>query len=602
VSDNDMGQRATELRLRAEENLRQAAQLPEAFLALSPEETRRTLHELRVHQIELEMQNTELRRAQTDLESERQRYFDLYEMAPVGYCTVSTEGLITRANLSAVDLLGITRDARAGRLIFSRFILEEDQDIYYRHRKKVLATAATERCELRMVKKDGSGFWAHLEISLGRDGGDATVYRIVLSDISARKQADEALKKTTVDLHERVKELSCLYGISKLVEEDDLTIDEIVQRTVDLIPSSWQYPKITCARITLSNRSYKTKQFIKTDWFQSQEIRVNKEHLGCIEVFFIEKKPEKAEGPFLLEERSLLNAIAERLGRIIERKSADEALRKVNDELQLRVEERTKELAVQNLHLLKEVRERKKAEEELQRNSEKIKLFAYSISHDLKNPAISVCGLARILKEKFGNDLSDRGKRICEQIQRSSEDITSLVERINLFISAKETPLSLRKISLNEVFLMLQEEFSNQLNIRSIQLFIPDNLPDVIVADRLSIIRIFRNIIENSLKYGGNALGMIEIGYRLNNDLHIVKVTDDGQGIKGNDSIDIFNWFKRKTNSTEIQGTGMGLAIVQEIAALHGGEVWLEPVKPTGVTFCVSLSRHLMPIDESAQK
>jgi PAS domain S-box-containing protein len=193
VSDNDMGQRATELRLRAEENLRQTAQLPEALVALPTEETRRTLHELRVHQIELEMQNTELRRAQTDLEYERQRYFDLYEMAPVGYCTVSEEGLITRANLSAGDLLGITRDARAGRPIFSRFILEEDQDIYYRQRKKVMATAATERCELRMVKKDGSGFWAHLEISLGRDVGDSTVYRIVLSDISTRKQAEEVV-------------------------------------------------------------------------------------------------------------------------------------------------------------------------------------------------------------------------------------------------------------------------------------------------------------------------------------------------------------------------------------------------------------------------
>ena len=115
MSDNDMGQRATELRLRAEEDLRQS---PQPLLALSPEETRRTLHELRVHQIELEMQNTELRRTQMELESERKRYFDLYEMAPVGYCTVSEEGLITRVNLSAADLLGITRDVRARRPIF----------------------------------------------------------------------------------------------------------------------------------------------------------------------------------------------------------------------------------------------------------------------------------------------------------------------------------------------------------------------------------------------------------------------------------------------------------------------------------------------------
>ena len=240
-------------------------------------------------------------------------------------------------------------------------------------------------------------------------------------------------------------------------------------------------------------------------------------------------------------------------------------------------------------------------EEELLKSSEKIKLFAYSVAHDLKNPAIATHGLARMLNKKFGNELSDRGKRICEQIQRSSEDIASLVEKINIFISAKETPLHIEIISLKEVFLILQEEFSTQINIRSIQWVVQDKIPDVIVADRLSIVRIFRNLIENSIKYGGDELSRIEIGYRLSDDLHIFTVTDDGQGLKKEDSTNIFNWFKRKKAAADIQGTGMGLAIVKEIAALHGGEVWQEPAKPKGVTFCVSLSRCLMPIEEGAQ-
>jgi len=420
-------------------------------------------------------------------------------------------------------------------------------------------------------------------------------------EIVQQKRADDALRKTTVDLHERVKELSCLYGISKLVEDDDLTLDETIQRTVDLIPPSWQYPEITCAQIKLNNQLYRTKQFIKTDWVQSQEIRVNKENIGVLEVFLFENKPEKGEGPFLIEERSLLNAVTERLGNIIEHKRADEELKKSHDELQARVEERTKELAAQNLLLHNEIRERKKAEEELFRSSEKIKFFAYSVAHDLKNPAIATHGLARILNKKFGNELNDKGKRICERIQRSTEDIASLVEKINIFISAKEAPLHIEKISLKEVFLILQEEFSIQINIRSIQWVIQDKIPATIVADRLSIVRIFRNIIENSIKYGGDELGRIEIDYRLTDDLHIFTVTDDGQGLKKEDSTNIFNWFKRKKAAAEIQGTGMGLAIVNEIAALHGGEVWQESVKAKGVTFCVSLSRHLIPIEEGAQ-
>jgi signal transduction histidine kinase len=420
-------------------------------------------------------------------------------------------------------------------------------------------------------------------------------------EIVRQKRADDALRKTTIDLHERVKELSCLYGISKLFEEDDLTLDETIQRTVDLIPPSWQYPDITCAQIKLNNQSYRTKQFIKTDWVQSQEIRVNKENIGVLEVFLLDNKPEIGEGPFLIEERNLLNAIAERLGHIIEHKLADEALQKSHDGLQVRVEERTKELAAQNLQLYDEITERKKVEEELLKSSEKIKLFAYSVAHDLKNPAIATHGLARMLNKKFGNELSDRGKRICEQIQRSSEDIASLVEKINIFISAKETPLHIEIISLKEVFLILQEEFSTQINIRSIQWVVQDKIPDVIVADRLSIVRIFRNLIENSIKYGGDELSRIEIGYRLSDDLHIFTVTDDGQGLKKEDSTNIFNWFKRKKVAADIQGTGMGLAIVKEIAALHGGEVWQESAKPKGVTFCISLSRRLMPIEEGAQ-
>lgn len=287
---------------------------------------------------------------------------------------------------------------------------------------------------------------------------------------------------------------------------------------------------------------------------------------------------------------------------IIEHKQANGALQKAHNELQLRVEERTKELAVQNQHLLNEIKERKKAEEKLQRSSEKIKLFAYSVAHDLKNPAIATHNLARILNKKFGDALTDRGKNICEQIQRSSEDIASLADKINIFISTKETPLDIKKISLKEVFQILKEEFSSQLNIRSIQWLIPGTIPDIIVADRLSIVRIFRNIIENSLKYGGDGLGKIEIGYRSTDDVHIFTVTDDGQGLTVEDSNNIFDWFKRKTTSTEIHGTGMGLAIVKEIAALHGGAVWQEPTKSKGVTFCVSLSRHLIPtIKEGVQ-
>jgi PAS domain S-box-containing protein len=185
---------AAGLRLRAEEMAREnAAQAPENIEALPSEETRRTLHELRVHQIELEMQNEELRRAQAELDAARARYFDLYDLAPVGYCTVSEQGLILEANLTAAGLLCVARGALVRQPI-TRFILKEDQDIYYLHRKRLLETGQPQERELRMVKLDGTVFWAHLATSAAEDGGGAPVCRIVISDIPERERAEVALR------------------------------------------------------------------------------------------------------------------------------------------------------------------------------------------------------------------------------------------------------------------------------------------------------------------------------------------------------------------------------------------------------------------------
>jgi PAS domain S-box-containing protein len=183
--------RAASLRQRAEEQF----QMEETreLATLSPEETRRLLYELRVHQIELEMQNEELRQAQEALEASRARYFDLYNLAPVGYLTVSETGLIQEANLTAATLLGVTRGLLV-RQPLTRYILPEDQDIYYQHRKQLFETSELQVCELRLVGGDGGPFWARLEASVAHDAAHgAPVCRVVISNITERKQAEEAL-------------------------------------------------------------------------------------------------------------------------------------------------------------------------------------------------------------------------------------------------------------------------------------------------------------------------------------------------------------------------------------------------------------------------
>ena len=144
-----------DLRRRAEEKVQ--ADMARTPVTLSREEVERLLHELRVHQIELEMQNEELRRAQSELEVSRARYFDLYDLAPVGYFTLSEQGMILEANLTGAGLLGVGRRDLTKQSI-SHYILPEDQDIYYRHRRRLLETGTPQECELRMLRAEAGPF------------------------------------------------------------------------------------------------------------------------------------------------------------------------------------------------------------------------------------------------------------------------------------------------------------------------------------------------------------------------------------------------------------------------------------------------------------
>ena len=155
----------------------------------------RVLHELLVHQIQLEMQYDELRRAQASLAASRARYFDLFDMAPVGYVTVSEPGRILEINLTAATLLGQTRGKLVNQLIGST-VFPEDQDVFYFMRKTLLEAGDPQTCELRMVKADGETVWVRMHASILRDESTSSLFRISLSDISESKKKDEELRQS----------------------------------------------------------------------------------------------------------------------------------------------------------------------------------------------------------------------------------------------------------------------------------------------------------------------------------------------------------------------------------------------------------------------
>ncbi len=166
------------------------------------------IYELHVHQVELEMQNEELRKAQMELEESRNRYQDLFDFAPVGYFVIDEKGLIRRVNLAGAGLLGVER----GNLIktkFSGFISPEFQDSFYFHRKRVIETNTRQFCELKFVKENGMPFFSQLETIVVRDReGKFNQLRTSMTDITERKLAEEVLLEKEKELENQAEHLA----------------------------------------------------------------------------------------------------------------------------------------------------------------------------------------------------------------------------------------------------------------------------------------------------------------------------------------------------------------------------------------------------------
>jgi PAS domain S-box-containing protein len=240
----------------------------------------------------------------------------------------------------------------------------------------------------------------------------------------------------------------------------------------------------------------------------------------------------------------------------------------------------------------RDITDRKKAEEALKDSSERIKMFAYSVSHDLKNPAIAMHGLTQLLHKHYGHMLDDKGRSYCSQIIKASKQMVGLAEQVNVYVATKEAPLRLEKTSLTEILRTVRKDFFEQLDTRRIDWSEPEDLPEI-TADRMSILRVIRNLVDNALKYGGDELSEITIGYRASNQYHVLSLADNGVGLKEQDSERVFGPFTRIETSGGIEGSGLGLAIVREIAERHAGEVWVEPGRKKGIVFHVSVSKHL---------
>ena len=177
------------LRARAEAEFRRRADAARERDGSAPDDARHVIHDLQVHEIELEMQNDELRRAYHALDVARSRYVDLYDLAPVGYVTLDAGGLIREANLKAADMLGTARSSLVGRPL-SEFVAADDQDVYFLFRRAVFNTEMPQSCRLRVRRADGVPFWARFEGTALTGSDGIPELRVVASDVTQNVQAE----------------------------------------------------------------------------------------------------------------------------------------------------------------------------------------------------------------------------------------------------------------------------------------------------------------------------------------------------------------------------------------------------------------------------
>jgi PAS domain S-box-containing protein len=227
------------LRRRAEEFLKKK---PSTIKKMPYREVQKIIEDLQIHQIELEMQNKELRNTQLELEVARDKYSDLYDFAPIGYFTISDKGILAEANLVCATMLGVERRSLTNKP-FSQFIAMDDQDIFYFHRRKLFESKIKQVCELRLSRNDGTEFYAQLESKAVKDGqGDYRYIRSSLSDITERKLAEmelittkkemEAILRTVPDIIYRLDSAGLITFISDSVAKYGYPPEELLGTNV----------------------------------------------------------------------------------------------------------------------------------------------------------------------------------------------------------------------------------------------------------------------------------------------------------------------------------------------------------------------------------
>jgi len=356
-----------------------------------------------------------------------------------------------------------------------------------------------------------------------------------------------------VALRERIKELTCLYGIARLSAQHEITLEKILNGIAELLPPAWLYPEITQGKIVLDGRSYTSPGFQEGPHNQKANIIIRGEKRGFVEVTYAEERPELDEGPFLKEERSLIDTIAREVAVIVERREAEEEKARLQNQLM-----HADRLAT-------------------------IGQLAAGIAHELNEPLGSILGFAQLVKKS--PELPKHSRKDIEKIENASLHAREVVKKLMLF--ARQMPPQKTQVDLNRLVeegLYFLESRCAKEGIELVRSLSPD-LPEI-TADPGQLTQVLVNLIVNAIQAmpeGGRLAVRTLPGTRY---VSLI-VEDTGVGMSQEVMKKIFIPFF--TTKDVDQGTGLGLAVVHGIVTSHGGSIEVESKLGRGTRFEIKL-------------
>lgn len=354
-------------------------------------------------------------------------------------------------------------------------------------------------------------------------------------------------------LRERVKELTCLYSIAQVAERPGITLSGILKGIADLLPPAWQYPEITAGRIILDGNAYSTPGFQPDAQMQAANIVVRGNRRGVVEIAYLEKRLELDEGPFLREERSLIDAIARQVALIVERREAGEERLKLQE--QLRHADRLATLGQ----------------------------LAAGVAHELNEPLGSILGFAQLVKKT--PELPEHVQQDITKIEDASLHAREVVKKLMLF--GRQMPPQKTRINLNKMV----EEGLYFLKSRckktgtEIALSLDPELPEI-TADQSQIYQVLVNLAVNAIQAMPDG-GKLTIRTISKETAVFLIVEDTGVGMSEEVKEKIFLPFFTTKEISE--GTGIGLSVVHGIVTSHGGSISVESKVGMGSRFEIQL-------------